>query len=145
MRGATAQLSQMKSAFQISTHTPHAGATEPGVVGTEALWISTHTPHAGRDGDEYIRGWFIAHFYSHAPCGARHLHVGVRSLSTWISTHTPHAGRDMKKTPAAVRDIISTHTPHAGRDGCVRRRINERCEFLLTRPMRGATNIIFLA
>ena len=34
---------------------------------------------------------------------------------------------------------ISTHTPHAGRDDRGRRSNGQPAEFLLTRPMRGAT------
>ena len=79
-----------------------------------------------------------------------------------ISTHTPHAGRDLPVLIALAFLIrISTHTPHAGRDlalyadlinslnfyshaPCGARRIRmeklqRTIEFLLTRPMRGAT------
>ena len=78
-----------------------------------------------------------------------------------ISTHTPHAGRDLILTSCAQTNHISTHTPHAGRDGvcfgvnasstdfyshapCGARLPKSRIHggdagFLLTRPMRGAT------
>ena len=79
-----------------------------------------------------------------------------------ISTHTPHAGRDVKYLLFLPKTLISTHTPHAGRDllACVAefwttyfyshapcgarpffsfQNILVR-QFLLTRPMRGATS-----
>ena len=60
---------------QISTHTPHAGRDR---VLTELLGnknISTHTPHAGRDCDDRCSQRILSNFYSHAPCGARQLHI----------------------------------------------------------------------
>ena len=127
------------------------------------------------------------HFYSHAPCGARHQCTHLIRQQQYISTHTPHAGRDHTITNTCDTAHISTHTPHAGRDDCPRfdplgfddfyshapcgaRRIiifekiqtnhfyshapcgarrvfrsicAKTAEFLLTRPMRGATRIAF--
>ena len=83
-----------------------------------------------------------AHFYSHAPCGARRqVQICVLSfLPTFlltrpmrgataeaeqikqfmsISTHTPHAGRDADPQQLGQALSISTHTPHAGRDSYI--------------------------
>ena len=56
-----------------------------------------------------------------------------------ISTHTPHAGRDFTELLELTSAAISTHTPHAGRDSSSSIFPSARMEFLLTRPMRGAT------
>ena len=63
-----------------------------------------------------------------------------RALSDYISTHTPHAGRDVEMKKEILELQISTHTPHAGRDVVVGGAIYSAYEFLLTRPMRGATD-----
>ena len=84
-----------------------------------------------------------------------------------ISTHTPHAGRDALRLLLRHCLRISTHTPHAGRDGWIQEDMNNinnfyshapcgarllrllkrllMLRFLLTRPMRGATQSRFLA
>ena len=83
-----------------------------------------------------------------------------------ISTHTPHARRDKELFNSFTVINISTHTPRAGRNDKEERRTcfgldfysHAPCgarraltnlqkildEFLLTRPMRGATRILFL-
>ena len=123
--------------------------------------ISTHTPLAGRDSSRPQLFLYNAHFYSHAPRGARYTacadtanaqsvisthtplawrdDTGVSSAaSSCISTHTPLAGRDKAEQLIRANIDISTHTPLAGRD--VTRRIfaGSNHRFLLTRPSRGA-------
>ncbi len=78
-------------------------------------------------------------FYSHAPCGARlwPFRGGVRTGG--ISTHTPLAGRDSTAQAMEIFGKISTHTPLAGRD-IQHPQARVQTSFLLTRPLRGATN-----
>ena len=87
-----------------------------------------------------------------------------RSGSKCISTHTPHAGRDFLCAIALAIAYISAHTPHAGRDQTSPKRRGKsrnfyshapcgarhpgntdllaQKQFLLTRPMRGATGFV---
>ena len=102
------------------------------------------------------------HFYSHAPCGARRKQSETGSghrkflltrpmrgatnpiFKDWavydISTHTPHAGRD-KISSRSITDEINfySHAPCGARHRTppLPQSTNE---FLLTRPMRGATS-----
>ena len=163
MRGATfTELLELTSAA-ISTHTPHAGRDDlhrPGThhqlgfllprpmrgatsmrrSGDGIRRISTHTPHAGRDQrlGGVRRG--LGDFYSHAPCGARH--IRIRSVAPILNfySHAPCGARPLNSAMMICSAPISTHTPHAGRDR-LNRYIDEQTEiFLLTRPMRGATS-----
>ena len=72
MRGATGLTSLEGVDFPISTHTPHAGRDRFVYCVFIIFLISTHTPHAGRDYVSQQLSTDLAHFYSHAPCGARH-------------------------------------------------------------------------
>ena len=97
MRGATQFLEVALKKNKISTHTPHAGRDgKPSPCYTKTIEISTHTPHAGRDFRQFSIVFHFIHFYSHAPCGARHITTLPVKRKIWISTHTPHAGRDHK-------------------------------------------------
>ena len=100
----------------ISTHTPHAGRDV--VVAPALVWIhiSTHTPHAGRDSAMIRFPFLFCDFYSHAPCGAR------RGCSRWAGSH----GDFYSHAPCGARRTKSTHHFY-------------KYQFLLTRPMRGAT------
>ena len=74
MRGATCLKNYTVFILMISTHTPHAGRDQFGEdTNMMAMAISTHTPHAGRDYEAQEIDWGDLNFYSHAPCGARHL------------------------------------------------------------------------
>ena len=103
------------------------------------LQISTHTPRAGRDIKIITTDAGTVNFYSHAPCGAR-LPVAVWFLlTTWISTHTPRAGRDCFACKEEWLDSdFYSHAPCGARQN---RLENDDIlgEFLLTRPVRGAT------
>ena len=101
--------------------------------------ISTHTPLARRDIWEDITNAAELDFYSHAPCGARH-YTNFFWHIICISTHTPHAGRDLNVSNKTVWawDFYS-HAPCGAR----RSSASADCisfQFLLTRPMRGATS-----
>ena len=95
---------------------PLRGATSLRRTAAAKKHISTHTPLAGRDIFPPPKLLFPKHFYSHAPCGARHSAAPTLSADWIISTHTPLAGRDMKIKCAVYDCYISTHTPLAGRD-----------------------------
>ena len=117
MRGATIKRMSGITCINISTHTPHAGRDTVSPDARQQVPISTHTPHAGRDCFKALLMWQIA-----------------------ISTHTPHAGRDNHSFQiiAYARNFYS-HAPCGARPGEVVASANRRT-FLLTRPMRGATN-----
>ena len=51
---------------------PMRGATRDFADNWIAFQISTHTPHAGRDINSRCIIKRMSNFYSHAPCGARH-------------------------------------------------------------------------
>ena len=80
-----------------------------------------------------------SHFYSHAPCGARHVFTQPGRILFPISTHTPLAGRDkiLNERLKKIRNFYS-HAPCGAR-------LAKWCNFLpfrrflLTRPLRGAT------
>ena len=138
MRGATCPAVHDRREKGFLLTRPMRGATMKQLNYEKEHRISTHTPHAGRDQYE----------------------VG-KEYEESISTHTPHAGRDLAIFAKRTRSTISTHTPHAGRDPlrpdlhpngahfyshapCGARLISFfnftlGQEFLLTRPMRGAT------
>ena len=147
------------------SHAP-CGARRSEITALRMQTISTHTPLAGRDRaaaepgqnqDEFLltrplRGATLAktfgiveneNFYSHAPCGARQ-NNHIRLDCPVISTHTPLAGRD-KYSDAELDEIIniSTHTPLAGRDHFALVHHGRHVVFLLTRPLRGATQSLF--
>ena len=107
------------------------------------------------------RCWtYRLNFYSHAPCGARPAPPPITPALA-ISTHTPLAGRDISADGPERRCTISTHTPLAGRDQAeASHKLSQQnfyshapcgarpggiaavavaVKFLLTRPLRGAT------
>ena len=159
-------LSNLGTEIPISTHTPLAGRdtlrleksaqrsrfllTRPS---RGATWnrrkhrlnsiISTHTPLAGRDLPVFGFVTAVNNFYSHAPRGARHEQRGGRVLTGSISTHTPLAGRDFCGVVdnRAASDFYS-HAPRGARPDCMLLTVFP-IKFLLTRPSRGATQLIY--
>ena len=117
MRGATCVFNFFENFAAISTHTPHAGrdSRRDNCTGSRNDFYS-HAPCGARPPRPLVRHW-VVYFYSHAPCGARRNRWGHRCTLTCISTHTPHAGRDDRQVLHVLKKI----------------------QFLLTRPMRGAT------
>ena len=78
--------------------------------------ISTHTPHAGRDAMVRTAATELADFYSHAPCGARHvLPLRHKRYMKFLLTR-PMRGATWNTLVKMILGKISTHTPHAGRD-----------------------------
>ena len=120
MRGATKNWSETLSETAFLLTRPMRGATTANIMIDERSSISTHTPHAGRD-------------------RTRHLFL----LSNNISTHTPHAGRD--RVFCIIKLLLKHFYSHApcGARQCIARQHFLVIEFLLTRPMRGATLNIF--
>ena len=126
-----------------------------------SVGISTHTPLARRD-------WLAVgidrngRISTHTPLARRDYTLTSSAEDHAISTHTPHAGRDRLFADCLQNLFISTHTPHAGRDKLVfklnkngvnfyshapcgaRHKLHSpnssSAGFLLTRPMRGATD-----
>ena len=106
------------------------------------------------------------YFNPRAPCGARLNWLTVYELKPDISTHAPLAGRDIFASAGERTHGISTHAPLAGRDACRRPSLTLRWNFnprapcgarrhpwscsrslrafQPTRPLRGATNMLFL-
>ena len=145
----------------ISTHTPLAGRDEiRNFIVSLQLDFYSHAPCGARR--EYIRGWFIERISTHTPLAGRDvclvsdflsiirflltrpLRGATQFLQKWIddnsiSTHTPLAGRDYKHPCTCDRSAISTHTPLAGRDRSSECYHFRSKQFLLTRPLRGAT------
>ena len=80
-RGATPAKSQIGRLHKISTHTPLAGRDAGEMAKRKCDFISTHTPLAGRDDDYISNELEISNFNSHAPRGARPLHLVCNSES----------------------------------------------------------------
>ena len=109
----------MKNIYEIliSTHTPHAGRDHNSDYLMAVKVISTHTPHAGRDNSTPNSSMILGYFYSHAPCGARLSNRNVQAVSTNFYSHAPCGAR------------LFCHPV-----------CSDPSQFLLTRPMRGATS-----
>ena len=97
MRGSTLLYLQKSTPEKISTHTPHAGRdAEFCTTCDTSTHFYSHAPCGARHVPNRIV-WSHWNFYSHAPCGARHARGGTRYREIIISTHTPHAGRDIRR------------------------------------------------
>ena len=95
---------------------PMRGATPPPRYFDKCMDISTHTPHAGRD-----------------------LVISLSVSAKTISTHTPHAGRDRQLLVYGYTPKnFYSHAPCGARPSGITFTI-VMDQFLLTRPMRGAT------
>ena len=66
-------------------------------------------------------------------------------LEDGVSTHTPLAGRDYTDKAFRIIENVSTHTPLAGRDALHPYLPERREAFLLTRPLRDVTRIVWNA
>ena len=129
----------MQTVQMISTHTPLARRDGIPLVMPIDQKISTHTPLARRDPARALIAQRLRHFYSHAPCGARHHGSNYSFRALWISTHTPHAGRDVVWAKGKVGNSnFYSHAPCGARPA-VPAECSSAAGFLLTRPMRGAT------
>ena len=99
----------------------------------------SHAPCGARL-TQYVTKQNEVDFYSHAPCGARHLRPGMNRPHCHISTHTPHAGRD-----TGLHQIFAQYVDFYSHAPCGARHRSPTGfpvphQFLLTRPMRGATD-----
>ena len=94
------------------------GATKNSLLPGWTSRISTHAPHTRRDDFKAHDSLEDANFYSRASYEAR---LGIR--------------------PCLGIAAISTHAPHTRRDSCVASWWAGSCKFLLTRLIRGATDL----
>ena len=101
----------------ISTHTPLARRdfTVPLSTVPAHLFLLTH-PMRGATGQGVYMIQTALNFYSHAPCGARHQPQGKDGHQVYFYSHAPCGARQHDELVAQAE-----------------------FEFLLTRPMRGAT------
>ena len=151
-----------KQLLQISTHTPLAGRDRRSR--RQSLFENDFYSHApcGARRTLTVTGAFVDDFYSHAPCGARLadgktltvdgkflLTRPLRGATGWTEvkvtqyhfySHAPCGARH--STSAGTRADINfySHAPCGARQFDVRRNAS-RYQFLLTRPLRGATRI----
>ena len=83
-------------------------------------------------------GFPICYFYSHAPCGARHIKTQDSTTVYDFYSHAPCGARQNWPQLDDRQEHFYSHAPCGARPAPVpvRRRA---CTFLLTRPLRGAT------
>ena len=138
LRGATYLSENIEGLLVISTHTPLAGRDSVTTACAAAGAISTHTPLAGRDLGArcHMRG---SHISTHTPLAGRDGYTSRRVSDGGISTHTPLAGRDREAQDSRRRAMhFYSHAPCGARLSKNSAK-NWAWEFLLTRPLRGAT------
>ena len=118
MRGATRNCKGYRNGYTISTHTPLAGCNKLSV--TQRL----------------LHGYF----YSHTPCGVQPLSCAKACHICCISTHTPLAGCNVVCVWGYCKfKNFYSHTPCGVQLNVLV--VNFFIEsFLLTHPLRGATN-----
>ena len=113
-RPAAAASSCRSSAFQFTR--PKRGTTHSECGGNVGFVISIHTPQAGHDDNVHACHDRRVHFNSHAPSGARLLHIRRSIAQKLISIHTPQAGRDSwDKTAIVLRLNFNSHAPSGAR------------------------------
>ena len=116
LRGATCNRRRRCICKKFLLTRPLRGATGSLRCPCGRLMISTHTPLAGRDICVIFDIPLNTDFYSHAPCGARPETRRVSRSKKYFYSHAPCGARpEFFKTARRLR------------------------EFLLTRPLRGAT------
>ena len=132
---------RLLSAFQ-STR-PMRGATTPSVSPVIVPLISIHAPHAGRDRHGSHGNDNARYFNPRAPCGARLDAPQVDAPVVQISIHAPHAGRD-RCNPGGITTVhnFNPRAPCGARHGRYCSYPHES-KFQSTRPMRGATGLIY--
>ena len=166
MRGATTPSVSPVIVPLISIHAPHAGrdripimilssrllfqSTRPMRGATKLLpnfqrqrLISIHAPHAGRDRHGSHGNDNARYFNPRAPCGARLDAPQVEAPVVQISIHAPHAGRD-RCNPGGITTVhnFNPRAPCGARHGRYCSYPHES-KFQSTRPMRGATGLIY--
>ena len=154
----------LHGAKRISTHTPHAGRDRgPLRYVRPGRHFYSHAPCGARLLLLVI--WStMANFYSHAPCGARpsgltpviagvdfysHAPCGARQQRVFLLDHLchfySHAPCGARHAVVIQGDTLMDFYSHAPCGARLRKKKGERHGngFLLTRPMRGATNSAF--
>ena len=81
---------------------------------------------------------YIFHFYSHAPCGARHDCTNFEKVLSDFYSHAPCGARLRSKVSAGNQHIFLLTRPLRGATYMLTRMFRIH-GFLLTRPLRGAT------
>ena len=121
LRGATRSKSRYKRHEKFLLTRPLRGATrkERWRRTTRCSFLLTR-PLRGATVVAPVPPFAIGHFYSHAPCGARHgHHVMALALRSDFYSHAPCGARRPSVGAGSAVHSISTHTPLAGRDDCV--------------------------
>ena len=165
MRGATILTVTLSLCLVFQSTRPMRGATVDFDDTARFEFISIHAPHAGRDrscaGTRAVR----ADFNPRAPCGARPARVPSPTGSEYFNPRAPCGARPYPLLPMSPALGISIHAPHAGRDllkliksitsqnfnpraPCGARHAQGLCpcapnRFQSTRPMRGATIVLY--
>ncbi len=162
LRGATSQgQPQLAVPVDFYSHTPCGVQPSPFLISDHIIPISTHTPLAGcnrhrrgrnRAGDRFLlthplrgattflKNWGKRYRIStHTPLAGCNLWRGILHHHACISTHTPLAGCNEKLiiTQTDGTDFYS-HTPCGVQQPKLRNSLPFR-RFLLTHPLRGAT------
>ena len=142
LRGATYTLTSSAEDHAISTHTPLARRDRKDDDDAQEGDISTHTPLARRDLSLMCTSPLCSNFYSHAPCGARLSFPLHTSCPSDFYSHAPCGARHSNGMNMLEIANFYSHAPCGARPMYVLEP-DFRYQFLLTRPMRGAT-VIFL-
>ena len=83
------------------------------------------------------------YFNPRAPCGARHRSNIARIAGLHFNPRAPCGARHFGFVGQS-RNVISTHAPLAGRDNYSPEAALHEIEFQPTRPLRGATLLLFV-
>ena len=139
VRGATLPWNASRIFGNISTHTPLARRDSSSNI-SSMLSLSFLLTRPMRGATSSKHGWRVsAQFLLTRLLRGATMSDYIVTLEALISTHTPLARRDQLIRHRHLLWCISTHTPHAGRDIFSFSPDIKRFQFLLTRPMRGAT------
>ena len=103
--------------------------------------ISTHTPLARRDSFKTDWRYCDQYFYSHASCEARPFHISHVRCHVHFYSHASCEARLGGQSDAGLRTDFYSHAPCGARPLVIIRSLTF-LRFLLTRPMRGATEYI---
>ena len=142
LRGATYVFLYLNARKVISTHTPLAGRDRGRAIKLPRMNISTHTPLAGRDMDKTIINYLSRNFYSHAPCGARHVQEWVmQSLKAFLLTRPLRGATRHSIYAVTPSSNFYSHAP-CGALRVLPKYSQIPSAFLLTRPLRGATRLL---
>ena len=124
---------------------PIRGATRsrPGVCGN--AHISIHAPHTGRDAGCSRWDLFTIAFQSTRPIRGATGSSRIRCIQAGdFNPRAPYGARRFLIVEDVHIPCISIHAPHTGRDPSTRRSTMGWILFQSTRPIRGATSMLFV-